>query len=454
MVHLDFPPFVGEKLKKSDRAKMARTARNSSLETRTARARLRIRRTPYFAKIAKGLRLGYYRGAVAGSWIARCYRGAGVYATEALGIADDTLDADGVTVLDYWQAQEHARRWGERQRLIAEGMLREGSYTVANAVTDYLAEITAEKSPAAVQGAKYVFDAWILPELGAIQVEKLTTDRINRWRNKLATQPKRVRTKRTATEPATRETADDEDARRARKATANRILTMLKAALNRAFHADRVSSDSAWRKVKPFKQGRRGRGALSQRRRGAAAGQGLPGGFPEAGAGRPAHRLPLLRARPPEMRQLQPRQRHAGDPAQQGQNPPRRADRRGQGSPLRTGPRTRRLPIMCSCAPTATSGAPRTRSGRWMRRASGPRISPAVTFHILRHTHGSHLAMNGVPMGVIAAQLGHADTRMTEKHYAHLAPSYVAQTIRANFPRLNLEGDAKVVRLPARLGNR
>jgi hypothetical protein len=41
---------------------MARTARNSSLETRTARARLRIRRTPCFAKIAKGLRLGYYRG--------------------------------------------------------------------------------------------------------------------------------------------------------------------------------------------------------------------------------------------------------------------------------------------------------------------------------------------------------------------------------------------------------
>jgi integrase len=42
--------------------------------------------------------------------------------------------------------------------------------------------------------------------------------------------------------------------------------------------------------------------------------------------------------------------------------------------------------------------------------------------------------MRGVPMGVIAAQLGHADTRMTEKHYAHLAPSYVADTIRAHFP--------------------
>ena len=42
--------------------------------------------------------------------------------------------------------------------------------------------------------------------------------------------------------------------------------------------------------------------------------------------------------------------------------------------------------------------------------------------------------MRGVPMGVIAAQLGHSDTRMTERHYAHLTPSYVAETIRAALP--------------------
>jgi hypothetical protein len=107
---------------------------------------------------------------IAGSWIARHYRGGGIYATEAIG------------------------------------------------------EIAAEKSPVAVQSAKYVFDAWILPELGSIQIEKLTTDRLNGWRNKLATQPKRVRSKLTASKPATRETADDDDARRARKATAKRIL--------------------------------------------------------------------------------------------------------------------------------------------------------------------------------------------------------------------------------------
>jgi integrase len=72
------------------------------------------------------------------------------------------------------------------------------------------------------------------------------------------------------------------------------------------------------------------------------------------------------------------------------------------------------------------------------------KIKPVVSFHVLRHTHGSTLAMRGVPMGVIAEQLGHADTRMTEKHYAHLAPSYVADTIRAHFPTLGIAEESIV----------
>jgi integrase len=60
-------------------------------------------------------------------------------------------------------------------------------------------------------------------------------------------------------------------------------------------------------------------------------------------------------------------------------------------------------------------------------------INPPVSFHILRHTYASRLAMRGAPMPVIAAQLGHQDTRMTERHYAHLGPSYVAETVRALF---------------------
>jgi len=63
---------------------------------------------------------------------------------------------------------------------------------------------------------------------------------------------------------------------------------------------------------------------------------------------------------------------------------------------------------------------------RYMRHAcQRAGIEPAITFHILRHTYASRLAMRGVPLNVIAKQLGHSDTRMTEKHYAHLAPSYI-----------------------------
>jgi integrase len=71
-------------------------------------------------------------------------------------------------------------------------------------------------------------------------------------------------------------------------------------------------------------------------------------------------------------------------------------------------------------------------------------IAPPVTFHVLRHTHASHLAMRGVPMGVIAKQLGHVDTRITEKHYAHLSPNYVAETIRANLPTFDVPPDDTV----------
>ena len=81
--------------------------------------------------------------------------------------------------------------------------------------------------------------------------------------------------------------------------------------------------------------------------------------------------------------------------------------------------------------------------------SNAAKLDPASTFHILRHTYASLLAMKGVPMGVIAAQLGHSDTRMTEKHYAHLAPSYVASTVRAALPGLGIvtAGDS-LVHLP------
>jgi hypothetical protein len=44
--------------------------------------------------------------------------------------------------------------------------------------------------------------------------------------------------------------------------------------------------------------------------------------------------------------------------------------------------------------------------------------------------------------------LGHADTKMVERFYGHLAPSYVADAIRANAPRFGFEPDPKIVVMP------
>ena len=63
------------------------------------------------------------------------------------------------------------------------------------------------------------------------------------------------------------------------------------------------------------------------------------------------------------------------------------------------------------------------------RESIGPRAYPAAH---------ARLAMQGVPLPVIARQLGHADTRMIERHYAHLSLSYVADTVRADFPKLGI----------------
>lgn len=57
-----------------------------------------------------------------------------------------------------------------------------------------------------------------------------------------------------------------------------------------------------------------------------------------------------------------------------------------------------------------------------------------VTFHILRHTYASHSLMNGMTIEVLAQQLGHKDTRITMRHYAHLCPTFKQESVRRNAP--------------------
>jgi integrase len=41
-------------------------------------------------------------------------------------------------------------------------------------------------------------------------------------------------------------------------------------------------------------------------------------------------------------------------------------------------------------------------------------------------------------MAVISEAMGHKDERITRKHYAHLAPSYVSETVRAAISGLGI----------------
>ena len=75
------------------------------------------------------------------------------------------------------------------------------------------------------------------------------------------------------------------------------------------------------------------------------------------------------------------------------------------------------------------------------------RLKPRITFHGLRHTWASLSVMAGVPLLVVAKNMGHADTRMVEKHYGHMAPSHVRDAIRAGAPKFGSVPDKKVTPL-------
>ena len=229
---------------------MARTVRNGKIDTPSARARLARRVAPYWTVIHKGAAVGYRKGAKGGTWIARLRDDAGNQHHEAIGAADDATEADGVTVLAYAQAQTKAREWFARKERELHGEpATPGKWTVADAMEDYLDWIAKHGKSAARM--RYTTDAFILPSFAKVPVSRLTKGRIEKWHGDLAKAPARQRTRPGAAQRY-REKADrpPEEAARQRQATANRILSILKAALNRAYSDNKVTSDEAWRKVK------------------------------------------------------------------------------------------------------------------------------------------------------------------------------------------------------------
>jgi hypothetical protein len=237
------------RLPQMDRTHMARRIKDKALDTRAAREKLRISGKPYYRLIEPGLHLGYrkLRGR-AGTWVARHYIGDQSYETEGIGTADDQSDADGVMILNFWQATEKARGRAVSRAHAAVG--KTGPLTVADVISEYLAYLEVHKKTA--KDARYRAEAFILPTLGNQEVSALTADQLRKWLTDVANEPARLRTGK-GKEQQRRKASNDTEAKRQRKASANRVLAILRAALNRAWKGGRVSSRDAWERIDPFK---------------------------------------------------------------------------------------------------------------------------------------------------------------------------------------------------------
>ena len=411
---------------------MAGTVKHARLESPSARNRLKRGRQPHWQALIEGkVHLGYqcWKGEPAGRWVLRRYIGNRKYRTTALGLADDAAAADGQRVLSFEQAAAKARAMietangsgGKIERLtVRQAISRyvEFKRTLGQPVGDILSRTTAH----------------VLPVLGNLVVAELTADTLRRWLATMAAQPAQNRPK--AGKPNFRTAPNSEEAIRARRASANRVLTMLKAALNHAYDEGHVANRDAWgRKLKSFK------GVEVARVRYLTVAQAerlLNACDPDF---RPLVRVALeTGCRYSELTRM-----HVSDFNPDANTITIRKSKSGKARHVILTPEGADFFRRLCAGREGTEAIFRRADGTIWNRSdqarpmlaacTRARITPSVSFHALRHTWASLAAMNSVPLMVVAKNLGHADTRMVEKHYGHLAPSYVADAIRAGAPR-------------------
>ena len=372
----------------------------------------------------------------------RRYVGGQSYVVETIGIADDFDDADGHAILNFAQAQTQARdrfKQGARDEAGITGPL-----TVADAINDYLENL--EHRGKSSYGPKFTAHAHILPQLGSLEVSKLTSKKLYVWLKTLALTPPRLRTKKDAKQQHGDFDKKDPEALRRRKATANRVLTILKAALTHAFRHNRVSSDAAWRQVAPYEKVESARIrfltiAEGKRLVNACDPEFRPLVEAALATGCRYGELCALDVQDfdPDHETLSIRQSKSGKP--------RKVYLAPEGVKLFKHLAAGRTGIEPLLRDNNGQRFTKSRQDRPMKEACAKaKIKPAIGIHGLRHTYASLLVKSGVPMRYVAEALGHASTTMTEKHYAHLAPSHVADTIRKHAPVFGL-GKSNVVGL-------
>lgn len=410
---------------------MSRQVRDSRLGSPEARSKLTRVHDPYWREIIPGLHIGYRKGKRSGVWYGRKYLDEGKYQKWRLGVADDVLDSDGVEILSFAEADSKAR--------LGPSGTAGGKMGTVNDVMAYYMELqeAESRSPKTTQ---YAIDKHIEPTIGKKRIAKLSIDNITEWRNELANPDAKKKKKAKAVKCSAREL------RRRRQATANRVLAILKAALNYTERTGRYRGPSPWKLVAPFKNVDAtehpylNRDETIRLQNGSAADfRLLVRGALETGCrygeltsmktsdfNSDAGTVTVRESKSGKVRHV-----HLTDSGREFFDELVVDKKRSEmlflgndGEPWRKSQQCRLMREACKKA----------------------KIDPPIPFKALRTTYGSLLAREGVALQVIAAAMGHSDTRITERHYAHLQPGHVADAIRANLPTFS-DTKSKVRRL-------
>jgi integrase len=158
---------------------MARKVRHSSLETRTARLKLAVRRKPYSGpSLARGVALLYRRNKKNGTWVLKASDGHGKYWTKAIAEADDHDESNGKAILNFFEAQDQAKKLARGE----DGSTGNAPITVDGALKDYRHDLEARAAnPYNADHPRLHLTSLLL----AKPVALLTATELKKWRDGL-----------------------------------------------------------------------------------------------------------------------------------------------------------------------------------------------------------------------------------------------------------------------------
>lgn len=425
--------------------KMARKRRSEPLATRSARELLKIRKSPYWVRLEEGSQIGYRTGhGQAGRWLVRLTV-PGVKSGRVqtkIGVADDLADADGIAILSYDQARDRAVKW-VRGTMVAHDNSRvlTPALSVTQAVYEYVAYLELEKKTAVA--AALSFHCYVLKHsIAKLPLSALTVRLVEQWRNGIAQSQRLNRSGKGPKKPRVFATDEErDDALRKRKSTANRILNMLKAALNRAVRSGADGGANAWRLVGGFREvdGIRTR-FLSLEEQQLLVAACAPG-ICELVEGALYTGLRFGSLCKLRVRDVHVHSKAILLPASKG------------GANLTVPITTEASAFMARMTENRRpesyvflrpDGTPweKNHHVRPFQDAVKKAGIDKLVFHELRHTYASTLLMAGANPVALAKALGHKSTRMIEKHYGHLLPGWAGEEIDSKAPHLGLEAAA------------